>query len=244
MTSKKTAQATESGGGLLASVPLENDAPATLSSSSVAKLSQTKTFANLKKEKKSVEIAVEKFNKTPTMAVLREHAPNNSVVCRHQTPPSFYGQRPGVDPSAIGHLLGSSDADGVAVIRAYLENFDFTNEFIDEALRKFMSTFRIPGEAQQIDRLTECFAKRFIELNPNFGGEKIGKKVDCVTIIAFAIIMLNTDAHNPMVDAKMRMSGEDFLNMALDARRKQRVDKEMIRRLRSRDERRNYFIRG
>ena len=125
-TSKKTAQTTELGGGLLASVPLENDAPATSSSSSVAKLSQTKTFANLKKEKKSVEIAVEKFNKTPTMAVLREHAPNNSVVSASDAA-KFLRSAPGVDPSAIGHLLGSSDADGVAVIRAYLENFDFTN---------------------------------------------------------------------------------------------------------------------
>jgi len=92
-----------------------------------------------------------------------------------------------------------------------------------------MSTFRIPGEAQQIDRLTECFAKRFIELNPNFGGEKIEKKVDCVTIIAFAIIMLNTDAHNPMVDVKMRMSREDFLNMALDTPETKGLEEEMIR---------------
>ena len=215
------------GGGLLSSVPLEN-VPTTSSSSSIAKPSQTKTFANLKKEKKSVEIAVKKFNKTPTMAVLREHAPSNSVVSASDAA-KFLRSAPGVDPSAIGHLLGSSDADGVAVIRAYLENFDFTNEYVDEALRKFMSTFRIPGEAQQIDRLTECFAKRFIELNPNFGGQKIEKKVDCVTIIAFAIIMLNTDAHNPMVDVKMRMSREDFLNMALDTPETRGLDEEMIR---------------
>jgi len=215
------------GGGLLSSVPLEN-VPTTSSSSSKAKPSQTKTFANLKKEKKSVEIAVKKFNKTPTMAVLREHAPSNSVVSASDAA-KFLRSAPGVDPSAIGHLLGSSDADGVAVIRAYLENFDFTNEYVDEALRKFMSTFRIPGEAQQIDRLTECFAKRFIELNPNFGGQKIEKKVDCVTIIAFAIIMLNTDAHNPMVDVKMRMSREDFLNMALDTPETRGLDEEMIR---------------
>ena len=215
------------GGGLLSSVPLEN-VPTTSSSSSIATPSQTKTFANLKKEKKSVEIAVKKFNKTPTMAVLREHAPSNSVVSASDAA-KFLRSAPGVDPSAIGHLLGSSDADGVAVIRAYLENFDFTNEYVDEALRKFMSTFRIPGEAQQIDRLTECFAKRFIELNPNFGGQKIEKKVDCVTIIAFAIIMLNTDAHNPMVDVKMRMSREDFLNMALDTPETRGLDEEMIR---------------
>jgi len=218
------------GGGLLSSVPLENEnAPTTTSSSSsTAKPSQTKTFATLKKEKRSVEIAVKKFNKTPTMAVLREHAPSNSVVSASDAA-KFLRSAPGVDPSAIGHLLGSSDADGVAVIRAYLENFDFTNEYVDEALRKFMSTFRIPGEAQQIDRLTECFAKRFIELNPNFGGEKIEKKVDCVTIIAFAIIMLNTDAHNPMVDVKMRMSREDFLNMALDTPETKGLEEEMIR---------------
>jgi hypothetical protein len=215
---------TNAGVGLLASVPLENHN----STTPTTKQSQTKTFANRKKEKHSVEIAVKMFNKTPTMAALREHAPSNSVVSASDAA-KFLRSAPGVDPSAIGHLLGSSDADGVAVIRAYLENFDFANDFIDEALRKFMSTFRIPGEAQQIDRLTECFAKRFIELNPNFGGEKIEKKVDCATIIAFAIIMLNTDAHNPMVDLKMRMTREDFLNMALDTPETRGLDEELIR---------------
>ena len=78
------------GGGLLSSVPLEN-VTTTSSSSSIAKPSQTKTFANLKKEKKSVEIAVKKFNKTPTMAVLREHARKFSRVGVRR--PSFYGRR-------------------------------------------------------------------------------------------------------------------------------------------------------
>ena len=50
-----------------------------------------------------------------------------------------------------------------------------------------------------------------------------------MTIIAFAIIMLNTDAHNPMVDVKMRMSREDFLNMALDTPETRGLDEEMIR---------------
>jgi len=34
------------------------------------------------------------------------------------------------------------------------------------AFRQFLWSFRLPGEAQKIDRMMECFAQRYCELNP------------------------------------------------------------------------------
>lgn len=37
---------------------------------------------------------------------------------------------------------------------------------LDGACRQFLWSFRLPGEAQKIDRMMECFAQRYCELNP------------------------------------------------------------------------------
>ena len=62
------------------------------------------------------------------------------------------------------------------------------------------------GEAQQIDRIMEKFAERYCRDNPGAFGS-----ADGAYLLSFAIIMLNTDAHNPMADA--HMSRDDFVMM-------------------------------
>lgn len=61
-----------------------------------------------------------------------------------------------------------------------------------------MDGFRLPGEAQKIDRLMEKFAERFVHCNP----DKF-KSADVAYVLAYSVIMLNTDAHNPGVKVKM-----------------------------------------
>ncbi len=61
-----------------------------------------------------------------------------------------------------------------------------------------MSGFRLPGEAQKIDRLMEKFAARYVTCNP-----ESFKSADVGYVLAYSVIMLNTDAHNPMVKNKM-----------------------------------------
>ena len=62
------------------------------------------------------------------------------------------------------------------------------------------------GEAQQIDRIMEKFAERYCRENP-----EAFTSADGAYLLSFAIIMLNTDAHNPMADA--HMSKDDFVMM-------------------------------
>ena len=64
--------------------------------------------------------------------------------------------------------------------------------------RTFLSGFRLPGEAQKIDRLMEKFAERYVSCNPD-----TFKSADVAYVLAYSVIMLNTDAHNPQVKAKM-----------------------------------------
>lgn len=68
----------------------------------------------------------------------------------------------------------------------------------DEAIRQFLNGFRLPGEAQKIDRIMEKFAERFCRCNP-----KAFSSADTAYVLAYSVIMLNTDAHNPMVKIKV-----------------------------------------
>ena len=64
--------------------------------------------------------------------------------------------------------------------------------------RTFLNGFRLPGEAQKIDRLMEKFAERYVSCNPD-----AFKSADVAYVLAYSVIMLNTDAHNPQVKVKM-----------------------------------------
>lgn len=48
---------------------------------------------------------------------------------------------------------------------AYIDEMDFGNQELLPALRMFLEGFRLPGEAQKIDRLMEKFASRYFECN-------------------------------------------------------------------------------
>ena len=70
---------------------------------------------------------------------------------------------------------------------------------LDEALRVFLGEFRLPGEAQKIDRLMEAFAAKYCTDNP----QSIFPNTDAAYILSFSVIMLNTDAHNPAILPKV-----------------------------------------
>ena len=64
--------------------------------------------------------------------------------------------------------------------------------------RTFLAGFRLPGEAQKIDRLMEKFAERYVSCNSD-----AFKSADVAYVLAYSVILLNTDAHNPQVKTKM-----------------------------------------
>ena len=64
----------------------------------------------------------------------------------------------------------------------------------EAAIREFLESFRLPGEAQKIIRILEHWSRQFYAQEPG-----IFCSADAVYILAISVIMLNTDKHNPAV---------------------------------------------
>jgi hypothetical protein len=103
-----------------------------------------------------------------------------------------------LNSSKLGDFLGENKPFNIGVLQAFADYFDFSNMEFDNALREFLLPFRLPGEAQKIDRIMECFAQRYHVNNPGMFPDS-----DTAYLLAFSLIMLNTDAHNPAIKHKM-----------------------------------------
>jgi brefeldin A-inhibited guanine nucleotide-exchange protein len=117
---------------------------------------------------------------------------------------AFLKNASGLNKTLIGDYLGEREDLSLKVMHAYVDSFEFQNLEFDEAIRAFLQGFRLPGEAQKIDRIMEKFAERYCKCNP-----KAFISADTAYVLAYSVILLNTDAHNPMV--KKKMSADDFI---------------------------------
>jgi len=115
-----------------------------------------------------------------------------------------------LDKTMIGEYLGREaeyqNGFSIKVLHEYVRLMDFAGLVFDDAIRFFLSGFRLPGEAQKIDRIMEKFAERFTEQNPS-----VFPTADVAFILSFSIIMLNTDLHNPAIKEERRMTREGFI---------------------------------
>lgn len=106
--------------------------------------------------------------------------------------------------TVLGDFL--SKRGNEAILKAFLDLFDFSGKRVDEALRTLLETFRLPGEAPLIASIVECFSEKYCaDDTPDDVANKDG-----VFILTYAIIILNTDQHNPNLKSSKRMSFEDF----------------------------------
>ncbi|KAJ8302125.1 hypothetical protein KUTeg_021112 [Tegillarca granosa] len=108
----------------------------------------------------------------------------------------------------------------------FAEAIDLAGLQVDMALRKFQSYFRMPGEAQKIERLMEAFAQRYCYCNPD--QIKSFKNPDTIFLLAFAIIMLNTDLHNRSIKQERKMKLEDFVKNLRGIDDGEDVDKDLL----------------
>lgn len=117
---------------------------------------------------------------------------------------SFFRYTTGLDKSILGDFLGDPDEFALEVLEEFVRTFDFQGMSLDAAMRVFLETFRLPGEAQKIHRVLEAFAARYHEQSPQVLADK-----DAAFVLAYSLILLNTDQHNLQV--KKKMSEEDFI---------------------------------
>lgn len=118
---------------------------------------------------------------------------------------TFILQHEQLDKALIGEYLGEGDPQNVATMHAFVDSMDFTRRRFVDSLRQFLQSFRLPGEAQKIDRFMLKFAERYITGNPNAFAN-----ADTAYVLAYSVIMLNTDQHSSKLKSK-RMTVEDFI---------------------------------
>ncbi|KAA8902089.1 hypothetical protein FN846DRAFT_780695 [Sphaerosporella brunnea] len=111
-----------------------------------------------------------------------------------------------LDKAMIGEYLGEGHAENIAIMHSFVDMMDFTKMRFVDALRRFLQSFRLPGEAQKIDRFMLKFAERYISGNPNAFAN-----ADTAYVLAYSVIMLNTDQHSEKLKGKARMTKEDFI---------------------------------
>ncbi|BGP02291.1 hypothetical protein RTBOTA2_003978 [Rhodotorula toruloides] len=111
----------------------------------------------------------------------------------------------------IAEWLGTAGRLRTAVLRLYINHFDFSGLRLDLAFRKLCGKLYLKAETQQVDRILEQFSRRYFEDNPS----SPYASPDVVHAVSYSLLLLNTDLH--VVDSTTRMSRQQFIRNTLEA---------------------------
>ncbi|KZT03523.1 Sec7-domain-containing protein [Laetiporus sulphureus 93-53] len=154
----------------------------------------------MKSRKKLVLTGMARFNAKPKtgLSFLEE----NRLIYTDPAEPrpislaKFLKNSARIDKRLLGDFL--SKPESIDVLKAFMSLFDFQDKSVADAMRELLETFRLPGESQQINRITETFAEVYFAAEP-----AEVKSQDAVYVLAYSIILLNTDLHNPQITKRM-----------------------------------------
>ncbi|XP_018046916.1 PREDICTED: Golgi-specific brefeldin A-resistance guanine nucleotide exchange factor 1 [Atta colombica] len=162
----------------------------------------------IKANKRWLALGTEKFNENPRegIAKLTEHGLLGGTP-GHSDPEKIaklLRENPGLDKKAIGEYI--SKKENKNILNYFVHNFDLRNTRIDQALRLYLESFRLPGEAPLISLLLEKFAEHWHDSN----GRPFAS-ADAAFTLAYAVIMLNVDQHNYNVKRQNNpMTADEF----------------------------------
>ncbi|TPX32616.1 hypothetical protein SmJEL517_g04294 [Synchytrium microbalum] len=196
-------------------------------SSIKSKLPTARSLFSQRNSKKILMDGAQRFNQDPKDAIrfLQEHK-FLPTPAEPEYIATFLKSTPGVNKKLLGEYFGKPA--NVEVLKAFVKQFEFKGCRIDEALRFMLESFRLPGEAQQIERVMDIFAETYFEcvsgmstylvtvmINgsspsvPLGAGDHEIEDQSATFVLAYSVILLNTDQHNPQV--RRRMTFEDFV---------------------------------
>ncbi|CAM4624204.1 unnamed protein product [Lepidochelys kempii] len=160
-------------------------------------------------QRRHYRIGLNLFNKKPEKGIQylieRGFLSDTPVGVAH-----FILERKGLSRQMIGEFLGNRQKQfNRDVLDCVVDEMDFSNMDLDDALRKFQSHIRVQGEAQKVERLIEAFSQRYCVCNAPLVRQF--RNPDTIFILAFAIILLNTDMYSPSVKPERKMKLDDFI---------------------------------
>ncbi|CAG8451027.1 12392_t:CDS:10 [Ambispora gerdemannii] len=161
-------------------------------------------FENLKHRKQILQDGIKTFNFKPKRGILALLSADFITSTAPIDIARFLLTSEGLNKAMIGEYLGEGEQENIAIMHAFVDLMDFNQMKFVDALRLFLQSFRLPGEAQKIDRFMLKFAERYVDGNPNQFAN-----ADTAYVLAYSVIMLNTDLHNPQI--KRRMTKPQFI---------------------------------
>lgn len=177
----------------------------------------------IKRKKKLLATGTEHFNIKPKKGIqfLQEHHILSTPLDPVEIV-AFLKENPHLDKKMIGEYI--SNRANLAVLDCFVKSFDFTDLRIDEALRLYLETFRLPGESPLISLLMEHFADHWHKCN----GEPFANS-DAAFTLAYAVIMLNVDQHNHNVKRQNNpMTADQFKRNLKKVNGGQNFDQDML----------------
>lgn len=161
----------------------------------------------IKNKKRILSQGTDLFNQRPEKGIqfLQENGILNSTLEPLEIA-HYLRESPGLDKKMIGEYISKKKNVEKGILEVFVKSFDFTATRIDKALRLYLETFRLPGEAPLIFLVMEHFADHWhICNNEPFAN------TDAAFRLAYAIIMLNMDQHNHNAKKlNVPMTAEDF----------------------------------
>ncbi|CAM9208119.1 unnamed protein product, partial [Hapterophycus canaliculatus] len=157
--------------------------------------------------RKMTDRGINKFNMNPKEGI--GYLIENGLIA--DTPESicdFLSNAEGLSKRRLGEYFGRNNPKAQEVLRLFLKKLDYKNTSLDEALRSMVVRFRLPGEAQQVDRILESLAARYHEENPDVFSCK-----DTAWVLAFGLMILNTDLYNRNIKEGDKMTEAQFVKI-------------------------------
>ena len=200
-------------------------------------------YGSKKKRRAEEQEAILRFNQKPSAGIAY------AAKCQHIDPDDpvdvaryLLKNKDEFDKAMIGEYLGREkeyqNGFSIRVLHEYVRLMDFTDLVFDDAIRYFLSGFRLPGEAQKVSQQVDCqrivlrptgngfvltmhrfnmFSYKIDRIMEKFAerfteqNPKVFPTADAAFILSFSIIMLNTDLHNPAIKEDRRMTKEGFI---------------------------------
>lgn len=199
------------------------------------------TLRDLKSQKRLLRKAARIFNQKPSRGL--EFLLDAGLLEEPVTPLAVAkflrnGIVVGLDKKAVGAYLGEAGKAPMAgksppnwerdwfhkeCLSLYCSLFRFEQQPLLDGLRMFLAAFRLPGEAQQIDRILQAFADRCAQVCEEAPNGRLAifsndpkRASDAAYLLSFSIIMLNTDLHNDNIREDRKMKLEDFIKNNTD----------------------------
>ncbi|XP_041788554.1 Golgi-specific brefeldin A-resistance guanine nucleotide exchange factor 1 [Anopheles merus] len=200
---------------------------ASLSEAASQKLTHEE-LAAIKRKKRLLTQGTDLFNQRPEKGIqfLQENGLLNPVLDPQEVA-QFLRENSGLDKKMIGEYISKKKNVESRILEVYVKSFDFAGLTIDQALRLYLETFRLPGEAPLISLVMEHFADHWHECN-----NEPFANTDAAFRLAYAVIMLNMDQHNHNAKRlNVPMTVEDFLRNLRGLNGNSDFDQEMLTKI-------------